>query len=179
MKLNRYTLLTQPFHNDAMRRIQQERFRQVEALGYSLERDDAYVLGELADAASCYAMTIGSRAEVAADGTCNVPDVWPWKPVAFTESSTSDDGFVDGRLADLARAGALIVAEMERIMRAQFATARAENPDVMTSDEIHRVIRPMAMTLEQLRRAMDGVGAATASASRAIDLLTRKSDGSR
>ena len=77
--------------------IAAERLRQVEAEGWTPAHDDDHNNGELADAAACYAR--GKQMSA----------VWPW-----------DDGWwkpADQR-RNLVKAGALIVAEIERIDRA-------------------------------------------------------------
>lgn len=87
----------------AMLAIAAERRRQIEVEGWSPDNDDAHPIGELALAGAGYAMvpTRRSRAE-----DLSVPStVWPWsinwwKPV-------------DNR-RDLVKAGALIVAELEK-----------------------------------------------------------------
>ena len=48
--------------NSAARDVMAERQRQVSLEGFSLYRDDLYVNGELAEAASTYASLAGSRA---------------------------------------------------------------------------------------------------------------------
>lgn len=81
--------------------IAAERRRQIEVEGWTPAHDDEHVAGQMADAASCYALY-------------NYPRVirtrfWPWdaewwKPKDFRR--------------DLVKAGALIVAEIERLDRA-------------------------------------------------------------
>lgn len=82
-----------------------ERFRQVEAEGWSIEHDDAHVQGELALAGGCYAITANQL-----DGgeRFGVDRIWPWsldwwKPVGFRR--------------DLVKAAALIIAEGEKFDR--------------------------------------------------------------
>jgi hypothetical protein len=109
-----------------------ERLRQRDVEGWTPEHDDAHDKGELAMVAACYAEGSTGRRRVAtiSDDVSGgrgetpvwrntkvlVPERWPhswdaswWKP--------SDD-----RRRDLVKAGALILAEIERIDR---ATARA------------------------------------------------------
>lgn len=85
-----------------------ERFRQVSEEGFTPEKDDAYVQGELARAAGCYAL--GPKL-VPIDGRCAEsarPAWWPWDRAWWKPK---------GRRADLVRAGALIIAEIERMDR--------------------------------------------------------------
>jgi hypothetical protein len=92
-----------------------ERFRQVEGEGWASPHDDQHTGGELALAAACYAIS-GGTPQVDRGRNDNllaaIQFVWPrswawawWKPKA--------------RRHDLVRAGALIIAEIERIDRAK------------------------------------------------------------
>lgn len=84
-----------------------ERCRQIDDEGYTTERDDQYIRGQLADAAGAYAFWAY---------TCNmehykvttVPPSWPWSPEHWKPT--------DQRKM-LVRAGALILAEIERLDR--------------------------------------------------------------
>ena len=84
--------------------IAAERMRQVDAEGWTPEHDDHHDQGELAQAAAAYAMV--ASAYHCAD---EYEVLWPfedgWKP--------SEDG-----IRNLARAGALIAAEIDRLLRA-------------------------------------------------------------
>ena len=82
--------------------IAAERQRQIQAEGWTPERDARYVNGELRNAAIAYAMVCDEAGEHASD-------VWPptwstamWKP--------SEDP-----IRNLIRAGALIAAEIDRL----------------------------------------------------------------
>jgi hypothetical protein len=97
----------------AMAAVIAERFRQVEAEGWSLDHDDKHERGELAKAGANYAFFAGADAEM--------PPTWPWarewwKPQNFRR--------------DLIRAAALIVAEIERNDRLR-KSGRAERPGVL------------------------------------------------
>lgn len=84
-----------------------ERCRQIDDEGYTTERDDQYTRGQLADAAGAYAFWAY---------TCNmehckvttVPPSWPWSPEHWKPT-------VQRKM--LVRAGALILAEIERLDR--------------------------------------------------------------
>ncbi|WP_292038652.1 MULTISPECIES: hypothetical protein [unclassified Brevundimonas] len=84
-----------------------ERQRQVAIEGWSHERDDGYVAGELAIAGACYGL-IGSR-NWAVDA---VREIWPkgWS-VRWLKSKPNNPR------RDLVKAGALIAAEIERLDR--------------------------------------------------------------
>jgi hypothetical protein len=91
---------------EAVARIVDERTRQTRAEGYTAAHDDEHDEGELAKAAVCYAIPSDARAMV--EDPCWL---WPFEPSSFKPSP-------DDRLRELAKAGALILAEMERIARA-------------------------------------------------------------
>ena len=88
--------------------IAAERQRQISGEGFSLSRDDGYVHGQLARAAAAYAEHAGSS-DSWRTNYVGAPRVWPWG-IQFWKPRD--------RRADLVRAGALIVAEIERLDRA-------------------------------------------------------------
>lgn len=79
-----------------------ERQRQRSVEGWTSEHDDAYQNSELADAAACYAINAHNQG-------FSTPAHWPWSPDWWKQS---------GPRRDLVKAGALILAEIERIDRA-------------------------------------------------------------
>ncbi|MDO4641705.1 MAG: hypothetical protein Q4A84_08430 [Neisseria sp.] len=79
--------------------IHKERQHQIEALGFTRQKDMAYRHGELAEAAQAYLMADGSP-----DAAC--PDIWPWSEKMWNPQS---------RINNLVRAGALIAAEIDRL----------------------------------------------------------------
>ena len=87
----------------AARDVLAERERQKTAEGWTPEHDDQHVNAELARAAACYAMT-------ASYGRFTPPKIWPWE-AHWWKPSQSQRG-------DLIKAGALILAEIERLDRA-------------------------------------------------------------
>ena len=83
--------------------ISAERQRQVDQEGWSAEHDDGHINGSIARAAGCYSL--------GADGSVDwklIEALWPWDPEWFKPKD---------RRRDLVRAGALIVAEIERLDR--------------------------------------------------------------
>lgn len=74
--------------------IADERARQIRTEGWTAEHDDEHTHGELAQAAVAYA---GASTH------------WPWSPEAW--KPTGD------RVRDLVKAGALIAAELDRLLR--------------------------------------------------------------
>ncbi len=92
---------------EGVRRIAEERERQVEGEGWLPEHDDGYVHNELARAAMAYAYCAAFEHGA---GTVQVP-YWPgnW---AFRWWKPSDDP-----IRNLEKAGALIAAEIDRRLR--------------------------------------------------------------
>lgn len=78
-----------------------ERQGQIEREGWTPEHDDEHASGELADAAACYALSGDPKVP---------PPEWPWA----TEWWKPKD-----RRHDLVRAAALLLAEIERLDRAE------------------------------------------------------------
>ncbi|MDG3488226.1 ead/Ea22-like family protein [Klebsiella pneumoniae] len=81
-----------------------ERKRQVTAEGWTPGHDDEYEHGELADAAGCYALS-----SELFDCAGEPPRPWPWPDEWWKPTN---------RRRDLVKAGALILAEIERLDRA-------------------------------------------------------------
>lgn len=100
-----------PVIGKALADVWNERARQMSYEGYTPAHDDEHVNYELARAATCYvhhaAGNDGYRAAIP-EGDTIVRALWPWD-CAFKPKT---------RRADLVRAGALIVAEIERLDRA-------------------------------------------------------------
>ncbi|MCK0743599.1 hypothetical protein [Chromohalobacter nigrandesensis] len=106
-------------HHRAYADVYRERMRQLSTEGFSRERDDGYVNGQLGYAAASYAFVASlpekQRGRVTGiyslDNNIILRDMWPgswskkwWKP--------------RDRRRDLVKAGALILAEIERLDRA-------------------------------------------------------------
>ncbi len=95
-----------------------ERRRQVLEEGFTPDHDDAHDNGELARAAACYAMGAAwLEMHRMGDGQGNIVDVpvrWPWSPAWWKPKS---------RREDLVRAAALLIAEAERLDRAEADSA--------------------------------------------------------
>ena len=85
--------------------IAQERHRQIATKGYSMSHDQQHTKDELSLAAACYATPDRLRN---LDGSESKPNDWPfgvewWKPDP------------ENRIRELVKAGALIVAELDRL----------------------------------------------------------------
>ncbi|KVD80772.1 hypothetical protein WS62_25975 [Burkholderia sp. ABCPW 14] len=87
---------------DAARDVLIERRRQVEQEGWTLEHDDEHSRGQMALAAGCYAMN-AARAP-----SKYPPTAWPWFSDWWKPTTPR---------RDLVKAGALILAELERLDR--------------------------------------------------------------
>ncbi len=96
---------------DAARDVLAERRRQVSNEGWTPERDDQYTAGDMASAAACYAT----------QGRYHYPEPgepgpnWPWAAEWWKPSTYR---------RNLEKAGALILAEIERLDRAAIAAQR-------------------------------------------------------
>lgn len=95
--------------------IRAERQRQIDEEGWTAEHDDENVDRDMAIAASCYAYEAGLADEDR--GIDNPPPDWPWHARWWKPTD---------RRRDLVKAGALIVAEIERIDRAAAHAASAD-----------------------------------------------------
>lgn len=93
-----------------------ERKRQIQMEGFDAARDDAYTNAELARAAQCYEIPHEKRnlvmkrvGEISTDPNDSVPISWPW-PADWWKPGD--------RIRELAKAGALYLAEADRLKRA-------------------------------------------------------------
>ncbi|HCO8764704.1 TPA: hypothetical protein N2B54_002756 [Pseudomonas aeruginosa] len=93
--------------------VQAERRRQVEAEGWTPEHDDEHDSGEIACAAACYALPPAhpARIEGALGRYGRDPNIWPWTR-DWWKPAPND------RRRELIKAGALVLAEIERLDRA-------------------------------------------------------------
>ena len=91
-------------------RIADERRRQIGAEGYSSDHDDGHIHEELAMAAACYAapVTIYQRR------CSSFSDPWPFDD---EEDKRHKATTLDTRIRLLEKAGALIAAEIDRLLR--------------------------------------------------------------
>ncbi len=99
-------------HAQAADLIAAERKRQREEIGYTEESDDKHVRGELRSAAECYfnaALNEKGTDDPHSHPIDKVPSTWPWSPGSWRPFS--------GKVRMLTKAGALYVAELERLER--------------------------------------------------------------
>lgn len=95
--------------NRAARDVLAERRRQVETEGWTPERDDMHGDGQMAVAAGYYALSCGYPYERDIGHGGRTPAYWPWAPSWWKPKD---------KRSNLVKAGALILAEIERIDRA-------------------------------------------------------------
>lgn len=97
--------------------INEERWRQIEMEGWTPEHDAEHKNGELADAAACYAMTEHTKVYLWRRGMTvsrkpDCPLFFPFEPQLWKPCP-------DDRIHELAKAGALIAAEIDRLLLEQ------------------------------------------------------------
>lgn len=96
-----------------------ERARQIAVEGWSEEHDDAHNDGELAAAGAAYALNAADQIHPYSqgDGGNEQPFCWPWDGQWWKPKDP---------LRDLVRAGALIAAEIDRLLRVEAKHDRPE-----------------------------------------------------
>lgn len=90
--------------------IAAERQRQVAAEGWTAEHDDNYTNNELVKAAYAYCLPEDDRPGVTDSCGKFTPACWPWEQSWWKPSP-------DDRVRELVKAGALIAAEIDRLLR--------------------------------------------------------------
>jgi len=88
--------------------IAEERARQIQEEGWTAEHDDGHLTAELADAGALYALCAAGQVLETKDALAQPVD-WPW-PREWWKPSTDP-------IRNLAKAGALIAAEIDRLLR--------------------------------------------------------------
>ena len=97
-----------------------ERIRQIQFHCFYPEQDDEYVNGDLALAGACYAIEAAKQATETEDAMRLVPEAWPWMAASWRPHD---------QRRNLVKAGALILAEIDRLDRAA-ALVQKEQPHV-------------------------------------------------
>lgn len=117
--------------------IAKERARQIIDEKRDAKNDDLYAPGVLSHAGGTYALAAFRNAPMNADG---IPAGWPWDPAWF---KTGD------ALVMLAKSGALIAAEMDRVLRARGEAPASEMSDALYQRAVgHLAISGSASTLK-------------------------------
>lgn len=104
--------------------IAAERQRQMDQEGYFAADDDRWTKGELAWAAACYAAPDRIYRQNLFAGRIAFDDPWPWRSILDKRPRPSLGNYVepekatrDQRISLLVKAGALIAAELDRLLR--------------------------------------------------------------
>ena len=97
-----------------------ERIRQIQVHCFYPEQDEEYVNGDLAQAGACYAIEAAKQAPETEDAMRLVPEAWPWMAASWRPHD---------QRRNLVKAGALILAEIDRLDRAA-ALVQKEQPHV-------------------------------------------------
>lgn len=104
----------EPTDTRGVKDVLAERQRQIKSEGYSPESDDAYWQNDLVKAAVCYAWPMYPMREGVGEDPHDqrkwAPDLWPWEARHWKPKD---------RRSNLVRAGALILAEIERLDRVE------------------------------------------------------------
>lgn len=96
--------------SDALTDIAAERQRQIEVEGWAPDQDDRHCVGEMACAAAAYAAYSASQNDGSLSAGALSLKLWPWNWAWWKPTD---------RRRNLVKAGALIVAEIERLDRAK------------------------------------------------------------
>lgn len=96
--------------SEGIKLIAAERQRQIEQEGWTPEHDDQHAPGELLAAAICYAICC-------LNGSSAKPPLWPWGAAWWKPKAP---------VRNLTKAGALIAAEIDRLLRAREENAEVE-----------------------------------------------------
>lgn len=144
--------LEDDMRNNILRQIHIERESQITEHAYSATRDNEYTEGELAEAAATYAWLAG-KSKIKKLGMKMFKKLWPvnWETKHYNPKSARED---------LVRAGALIVAEIERLDRLKLETMAksaapqrailVEEKDAFATPPAHVVDAQVVKTLEQI-----------------------------
>lgn len=104
-------------------RIAKERARQISEEGWTIEHDDEHRKGEMALAAACYATPIPLFKEKHSIDGFHFGDAWPWdkewdkRKYAGAILISGVQVPLDERIRQLEKSGALIAAEIDRLLR--------------------------------------------------------------
>lgn len=116
-------------------RIAAERQRQIDVEGYTAKHDDNHRDGSLVLAAACYAAgSVGVRLykQDTRGASIHFVDPWPWERSAdrrYYASKSSDklrEPTLDESIRLLEKAGALIAAEIDTLLREKAIQAKAQ-----------------------------------------------------
>jgi hypothetical protein len=100
----------------AIELVLEERDRQITEVGHTSDHDDMHIFDELSRAAASYALYTWSY-HIAYD-------VWPWSSKEFKPSINTS---YEGRIRNNVKAAALLLAEIERLQRAEINREQTPN----------------------------------------------------
>lgn len=134
--------------SDALRDVAAERRRQIEAEGWTPERDDGHGDHSMAIAAACYALA-DVRAALAVQ-TVHVDDLWQWTGWSSSWFKPKD------KRRNMIRAAALLLAEIERMDRHEPPNHENKNgqPGARRHPDNETVVLPYTPELEASIKAI-------------------------
>lgn len=94
--------------SQAIKLIERERNRQIERLGFGAEDDAEYTGQQLRQAAMAYLIPVRHA---------DTPFIWPWSPSSYKPGTY---------LRNLVKSGALVAAEIDRLLRIEAGQRGAE-----------------------------------------------------
>lgn len=136
---------TEMEERDGAALIAQERRRQVSVEGWDSDHDHGHQDAELAVAAFCYLGGYIERHHAAHEP--DVPEEWPWDRRWWKPKDP---------VRDLVRAGALIAAELDRLLGA--SPPDSEEP-TMEREELDGLVKKLCLEAEEHQRAGNGEAA--------------------
>lgn len=112
--------------------VAKERTRQIIEKGYTPVHDDEHADGSIADAAACYASPHNQLRRVVHWGNHQILHrvLWPWENEYFKKDDKP-------RKDQLIIAASLLMAEYERIIRAEQKDSRCRGCNYLSSDEVN------------------------------------------
>lgn len=112
----------QPLYVDGICVVEEERLRQIREENFSAEHDDRWIYGEMASVAALYALPMAIRSAL-------IDKIWPerWSKTRWWKPASALDASIESRIKDLKKAGALICAEIDRLIRAKRLRDRKQN----------------------------------------------------
>lgn len=106
--------------------IFEERIRQISSEGYTAEHDAQHTRGEMAYAAAAYAVHAGKKVQWPEPFDDGTPPIWPWDSADWKPHEYP--------IRNLVKAGALIAAEIDRLLARQPQPASAPETTAAEDD---------------------------------------------
>jgi len=121
--------------------IAAERRRQIDVEGFTPEHDDRDVMGQLACAAAAYALPDKTNAKIVKVEKGFWFEAWIARKILFPETWDASwwKPSPNDRIRELAKAGALIAAEIDRLQRCQVAFKHMETDRQVEDEDWHPV----------------------------------------